>query len=154
MNSRISSLRPQLQPIGNFLINGTELLGQGSFSRIYKGTDKRTGQLVAVKVIDLAMIEAKGLRKFLDREVKINAMLDHPYVLKCFEISYTATHCYLITEYCPEGDLQRYIQKHGKLTEQEALRLLKQLVVGLRYLHGREILHRDLKSSNVFLKNG
>jgi len=60
------------------------LVGQGSFSRIYKGTDKRTGQLVAVKVIDLRMIEVNGLRRFLDREVKINAMVDHPYVLKCY----------------------------------------------------------------------
>lgn len=120
MNSRIihrSLLRPQLQTIGNFLINPSEMLGQGSFSRIFKGTDKRTGQQVAVKVIDLAMIEANGLRKFLDREVKINAKVDHKYVLKCYEISYSASHCYLVTEFCPEGDLQRYIQRKGKLPE-------------------------------------
>jgi polo-like kinase 4 len=109
---------------------------------------------VAVKVIDLAMIEVNGLRKFLDREVKINAMVEHSYVLKCYEISYTASNCFLVTEICPEGDLQRYIKQRGKLSEEEALRLLKQLVVGLRYLHSRQILHRDLKSSNVFLKNG
>ncbi len=59
MKSRIlhqSSIRPQLQPVGNYLISTNELIGQGSFSRIYKGVDKRTGQIVAVKVIDLRMI--------------------------------------------------------------------------------------------------
>jgi len=76
-------------------------LGQGSFSRIYLGTDKRTGNEVAVKVIDLNMINGKGLRKFLDHEIKINSMVDHPYVLWCYEISYNASNCYLVTEYCP-----------------------------------------------------
>jgi serine/threonine protein kinase len=100
------------------------------------------------------MVNSQGLRKFLEHEIQINSSVDHPYVLKCFEISYTPTHCYLVTEYCPEGDLQRYVKSKGKLTEAEALRLLRQLVAGLKYLHEHQILHRDLKSSNVFIKRG
>lgn len=100
------------------------------------------------------MVNSQGLRKFLEHEIKINSSVDHPYVLKCFEISYTATHCYLVTEYCPEGDLQHHIQSKGRLSEAEALRLLRQLAAGLKYLHEHQILHRDLKSSNVFIKKG
>jgi serine/threonine protein kinase len=88
MNSKIlrnTTVRSSgLQTIGNYVVNTNALLGQGSFSRIYLGTDKRTGNEVAVKVIDLNMINGKGLKKFLDHEIKINSMVDHPYVLWCY----------------------------------------------------------------------
>ena len=69
------------------------------------------------------------------------------------EIYQTTNNIYIVTEYCDQGDLQQYIKGKGKLGEEEALCLLRQILAGLVHVNSKGITHRDMKSTNILLKS-
>lgn len=75
--------------------------------------------------------------------------LDHPNVVKCFDVYKTQTNCYIITELCQGGDLLNYLTRRGKLEESVAVSIMQEIVEGVQYLLRRGILHRDLKPANI-----
>ena len=93
-------------------------------------------------------------------EVTILAQLESPYVVRYFDSFMDTESLHIVMEYCNRGDLQSLIRKakDKKVTNLKAhvtWDLTLQILLGLHYLHGKKILHRDLKSANVFLmKNG
>lgn len=81
---------------------------------VYKGVNIRTQMEVAIKVLDIRDFSASNMQ-MLENEAKVLRSLDHPHVIKCFDIYRSTSHCYIITEYCKNGDLQSFLRKHGKL---------------------------------------
>lgn len=61
---------------------------------------------------------------------------------------------YIVTEFCQEGDLRGYIKKKKRLGEKAALKILKDIVEAFKYLHAREIIHRDMKPANLLMSEG
>lgn len=94
--------------IGDYVV--TSKLGSGSFAVVYKGYHKTTKVPVAIKAMSLGKLNSKLLAN-LETEISIMRQIDHPNVVKLYEIKKTEKHIYLILEYCAGGDLQQYMRR-------------------------------------------
>jgi serine/threonine-protein kinase ULK/ATG1 len=90
----------------------------------------------------------------LDSELECIKSLNHVNLLKCYDTFTTLNNCYIITEYCNEGDLSSKLKCRGKYTEEEFKQVFKQLYLGYTCLNEKGYIHRDLKPANILLKNG
>ncbi|KAG4975288.1 hypothetical protein AAZX31_11G239300 [Glycine max] len=147
----------KMEKRGNVLMEKYEfgkLLGQGNFAKVYHARDVRTGESVAVKVIDKEKILKIGLVDQTKREISIMRLVKHPNVLQLYEVLATKTKIYFIIEYAKGGELFNKIAK-GRLTEDKARKYFQQLVSAVDFCHSRGVYHRDLKPENLLLdENG
>ncbi|KFW93931.1 Serine/threonine-protein kinase SIK2, partial [Phalacrocorax carbo] len=107
---------------------------------------------VAIKIIDKSQLDAVNLEKIY-REVQIMKMLDHPHIIKLYQVMETKSMLYLVTEFAKNGEIFDYLASHGRLSEAEARRKFWQILSAVEYCHGRKIVHRDLKAENLLLDN-
>lgn len=132
--------------------NVLDLIGKGGFACVYRAQCKQTEQIVAIKMIDKKLMQAAGMTSRVRNEVEIHSQLKHPSVLELFNYFEDNHYVYLILEICHNGELNRYLKtKRRTLTENEARRILTQVVEGLIYLHSHNIIHRDLSLANLLL---
>ncbi len=122
-------------------------IGYGSFSIIYKGYKlSNPSQCLAIKritkIIDM---------KYFHNEVELMKKLDHPNILKLYDVVKINGTIYLILEYCNCGDLSNYIQKDKSRIND--FTYFKQIFKGLEYLYRNKILHRDMKPHNILIKD-
>ncbi|XP_014165212.1 serine/threonine-protein kinase SIK2-like, partial [Geospiza fortis] len=110
------------------------------------------GGRVAIKIIDKSQLDAVNLEKIY-REVQIMKMLDHPHIIKLYQVMETKSMLYLVTEFAKNGEIFDYLASHGRLSEAEARRKFWQILSAVEYCHGRKIVHRDLKAENLLLDN-
>ncbi|XP_075765539.1 serine/threonine-protein kinase SIK2 isoform X2 [Pelodiscus sinensis] len=80
-------------------------------------------------------------------------MLDHPHIIKLYQVMETKSMLYLVTEYAKNGEIFDYLANHGRLSEPEARRKFWQILSAVEYCHSRKIVHRDLKAENLLLDN-
>uniref|UniRef100_U3JUH0 non-specific serine/threonine protein kinase n=1 Tax=Ficedula albicollis TaxID=59894 RepID=U3JUH0_FICAL len=106
------------------------------------------GLQVAIKIIDKSQLDAVNLEKIY-REVQIMKMLDHPHIIKLYQVMETKSMLYLVTEFAKNGEIFDYLASHGRLSEAEARRKFWQILSAVEYCHGRKIVHRDLKAENL-----
>ncbi|XP_062845074.1 serine/threonine-protein kinase 36 isoform X2 [Trichomycterus rosablanca] len=129
-----------------------EMIGEGSFGRVYKGRRKFSGQVVALKFIPKVGRSDKELR-CLKREIEIMRGLKHPNVVLLLDSFETHTEVVVVTEYA-EGELFQILEDDGSLPESQVRTIACQLVSALYYLHSHRILHRDMKPQNILLGKG
>ena len=125
-------------------------IGSGAFSRCLKVKNKITGVSFACKELSKKNVsDYKGLMA----EVNLMIKLDHPNIIKLYEVYENESYIYLIMEYCRGGELfDRVIAKTEKgqqYTEKEAASLFKQIMSAINYCHKNGIVHRDLKPENL-----
>ncbi|KAI6192082.1 hypothetical protein M3Y97_00297900 [Aphelenchoides bicaudatus] len=125
-------------------------IGEGSYSVVYKGLNQKTKKLVAIKKIDKRQ-RNEYIKRFLPRELKLVKSLNHPNVIRVFDIIESPTYVCMIEEYAEKGDLLQLIKAKKRIDEVEGRLLFRQLIEGLRYLEMKRIVHRDLKCENLFL---
>ncbi|CAJ1857379.1 unnamed protein product [Sphenostylis stenocarpa] len=142
---------------GNVLMQKYEfgkLLGQGNFAKVYHARDLKTGDSVAVKVIDKEKILKIGLVDQTKREISIMKRIKHPNVLQLFEVLATKTKIYFIIEYAKGGELFNKVAK-GRFSEDRTRKYFQQLVSAVDFCHSKGVYHRDLKPENLLLdENG
>uniref|UniRef100_A0A8D2CVN5 Serine/threonine-protein kinase Nek11 n=1 Tax=Sciurus vulgaris TaxID=55149 RepID=A0A8D2CVN5_SCIVU len=134
-------------------------LGSGSFGTVYLVSDrkaKRGEELKVLKEISVGELNPNETVQ-ANLEAQLLSKLDHPAIVK-FHASFVEQDNFcIITEYCEGGDLDYKIQEYkesGKIfSENQIIEWFIQLLLGVDYMHERRILHRDLKSKNIFLKN-
>jgi len=128
----------------------TDTLGTGHFSKVKLGTHKKTGEKVAVKIIQ----KPKGSKiAMLKAEVDILTKCDHPNVVKMHACYETDTILYLVLELLTGGELFDNIIAKGHYSEADARTLTVTLLDSIKYLHSQGIAHRDLKPENILLKD-
>jgi 5'-AMP-activated protein kinase, catalytic alpha subunit len=115
------------------------------------GTHLLTEEKVAVKILEKAKIADKSDVERVTREIKILKMLRHPVVVQLYEIIESVNELYLIMEYARGGELFEHIVTHKRVREKDAMRLMRQILSGVEYLHKLRICHRDLKPENLLL---
>eukprot|EP00742_Colponemidia_sp_Colp-10_P004662 GILJ01004973.1.p1 GENE.GILJ01004973.1~~GILJ01004973.1.p1 ORF type:complete len:817 (+),score=151.65 GILJ01004973.1:177-2627(+) len=128
-----------------------KLLGKGAFGKVNQGTQKLTGETVAIKMIDKSAIRDGMAKRRIMQEVTILKRLVHPNLIRLYEVIESSKHIILVMEYAGGGDLLTYVRSRGKLQEAESKRIFKQLVRGVEYCHSRSVIHRDIKLENVLL---
>lgn len=126
------------------------LLGQGTFAKVYYARSLRTGQSVAIKVIDKDKIMRVGLINQIKREISVMRLVRHPYILQLYEVMATKTKIYFVLEYAKGGELFNKVAK-GRLKEDVARKYFQQLISAVDFCHSRGVYHRDLKPENLLL---
>ncbi|XP_076832110.1 serine/threonine-protein kinase SIK2-like [Brachyhypopomus gauderio] len=125
-------------------------LGKGNFAVVKLARHRITKSEVAIKIIDKTQLDSVNLEKIY-REVKIMKLLDHPHIVKLYQVMETKNMLYLVTEYAKNGELFDYLAKHGRLSETEARRRFWQILSAVEYCHQHSVVHRDLKAENLLL---
>ncbi|XP_067336591.1 MAP/microtubule affinity-regulating kinase 3a isoform X21 [Channa argus] len=143
-----SSEEPQQPHIGNYRLLKT--IGKGNFAKVKLARHILTGREVAIKIIDKTQLNPNSLQK-LFREVRIMKILNHPNIVKLFEVIETERTLYLVMEYASGGEVFDYLVAHGRMKEKEARAKFRQIVSAVQYCHQKHIVHRDLKAENLLL---
>ncbi|XP_061514959.1 MAP/microtubule affinity-regulating kinase 3 isoform X35 [Anopheles gambiae] len=125
-------------------------IGKGNFAKVKLAKHVPTNKEVAIKIIDKTQLNPSSLQK-LYREVRIMKMLDHPNIVKLFQVIETEKTLYLVMEYASGGEVFDYLVAHGKMKEKEARAKFRQIVSAVQYCHQKRIIHRDLKAENLLL---
>nr|XP_004659290.2 sperm motility kinase 4A-like [Jaculus jaculus] len=128
-----------------------ELLGvlsQGGRAEVRLARHRATGTKVAVKAVRRA---GSWSQRFISTEVDILKSLDHPNVIKLYEVVQTRACVYLVMELAGGGELLKHLEKAGRLGEREACALFVQIARGLRHCHASGVVHGDLKPGNILL---
>uniref|UniRef100_A0A8C2B8M8 MAP/microtubule affinity-regulating kinase 3 n=1 Tax=Cyprinus carpio TaxID=7962 RepID=A0A8C2B8M8_CYPCA len=125
-------------------------IGKGNFAKVKLAKHILTDKEVAVKIIDKTQLNPSSLQK-LFREVRIMKLLNHPNIVKLFEVIETDKSLYLVMEYASGGEVFDYLVAHGRMKEKEARAKFRQIVSAVQYCHQKCIVHRDLKAENLLL---
>ena len=130
-----------------------ETIGEGTFGKVKLGIHKPTKQEVAIKIYEKKnFISSKNLFLF-KKEISILKKLNHPNVIKIYNIIEDELNYYIIMEYASKGELFNYIVSKKKLEENEASSFYCQLIYGIEFIHEHGITHRDLKPENLLIKD-
>ena len=157
--SLIESVPKDLPPGTNsFQIGRGQLIGKGSYGRVYLGINLTTGDFLAVKQVEVnqrgAGQDKEKMREMvaaLDQEIDTMQHLEHPNIVQYLGCERKEFSISIFLEYISGGSIGSCLRKHGKFEESLVSSLTRQTLCGLAYLHESGVLHRDLKADNILL---
>ena len=132
-----------VKSIGDFMYYNNIILGKGSYSVIYKGYSITDNKIVAVKKIHTIISS-----KYLKNEISLMKSLNHPNIIKLYDVIYHNDKVYMILEYCNGGDLSKYIRKGKNIYDDK---YFNEILEGMKYLYDNKIMHRDIKPANFLI---
>ena len=127
------------------------MIGRGAFGKVNIGLNILTGRIVAIKSFNKQNISNEKAKKKIIYETNLMRGLYHPSVTKILETFETDKYMLIIMEYISGGNLQNFVKKRRKLCEKTARILYRQLIQGIKYIHSKGIVHRDIKLENILL---
>jgi tRNA A-37 threonylcarbamoyl transferase component Bud32/uncharacterized protein (DUF302 family) len=129
------------------------LTGTGTFARVYRAVDQRTGKVVAVKVLRKRFRDDKVMTEQFLREGEIGSRLRHPNIVPILEVSKNISAPFLVMDFVEGWNLREFIKVRKKFTPAEAIRITIDILQGLSYAAEQGMSHRDLKLSNVLISS-
>ncbi|KAL4810540.1 hypothetical protein BDV18DRAFT_131234 [Aspergillus unguis] len=152
----VATSKPQRQP--TFRIIRGQLIGKGTYGRVYLGMNADNGEVLAVKQVEINARVAgqdkdriKEMVSALDQEIDTMQHLEHPNIVQYLGCERGELSISIYLEYISGGSIGSCLRKHGKFEESVVKSLTRQCLEGLSYLHNSGILHRDLKADNILL---
>ncbi len=127
------------------------MLGRGGMGEVYRADDLKLGQSVALKFLPRGLDDDPELQQRFLGEVKVALKITHPNVCRVYDVGEVDGAHYLSMEYVDGEDLSSLLRRIGRLPEDKAIQIARQLCAGLAAAHDQGILHRDLKPANVML---
>ncbi|KAK7693429.1 hypothetical protein QCA50_002997 [Cerrena zonata] len=135
------------------------LIGAGSFGKVYLGIDAMTGLLMAVKQVELPTGSGsneerkQSMLDALEREIELLKVLQHENVVQYLSSCVDEDHLNIFLEYVPGGSVTSLLRNYGAFEEPLVGNWVRQILLGLNYLHERDIIHRDIKGANMLVDN-
>ena len=125
-----------------------KLLGEGAFGEVWLVRHKISGKEFALKIIEKGPYSNT---QQIDNEINILKKLDHQFILKILEFRSTPKKYYIVTDYCPDGELFNLIKERDRFSERETSFILYQVLLAIRYCHKMRVVHRDIKPENILI---
>lgn len=127
------------------------VIGRGGMALVYKAVQRNLGRIVALKVIHQNLVhDHEFITRFL-REAQLSASLSHPNIVTVYDIGTVGQIHYMAMEYLEGEDLHLIIKKEGKIPAEKVVRWIIPIAEALDYIHNKGLLHRDIKSANIFI---
>lgn len=132
-------------------------IGAGSFGTVYLGMNPLTGELMAVKQVRLPDKRSadnslqRGVIEALEHEMSLLKQLDHENIVRYLGSSFDEEFLNIFLEYVPGGSVQSMLSSYGPFEEPLIRNFIRQVLIGLSYLHGEDIIHRDIKGANILI---
>ena len=143
-------MEEQRPEIGDYYV--LESIGSGSYGKVKLAEHKDTGQKVAIKIVKKNAIENRpDMAIKIQREISLMRLLDHPHLMKLIDVCESPRHLYIILEFAAHGELFDFLVDRGSLSVELAIKLFRQIIYGLEFLHAHSICHRDIKPENILL---
>ena len=138
-----------------------DLIGEGSFGSVYLALHAVTGELMAVKQVELPNVargtesdkKKQNMITALKQEIDLLQGLRHPHIVQYLGTSSDEEHLNIFLEYVPGGSIAGMLKQYNTFQEPLIRNFVRQILDGLSYLHGRNIIHRDIKGANVLVDN-
>ena len=128
-----------------------EELGEGSFSKVFRGINKNNNQVYAIKIFPKSNLEDSGDQERFQREINAMAFMKHESIVLLHDFFWDEINFYLVLDFCPGGELFDYIVDNDKLDEPVAAFVFRQIVSAVAFCHSFGVAHRDLKPENVLI---
>ena len=125
-------------------------IGQGGMGHVFKAEHKLLGRVEAIKVLPKAKSTPEAVAAF-QREIRAQAQLDHPNLVRVSYADYEGDTYFFVTEYVPGTDLRKLVRRNGPLPFPIAATIISQAAEGLHYAHRRGLVHRDVKPGNLLV---
>src|SRR5262245_53253344 len=144
-----SSKAPPTQAVGNYDL--LEKIAEGGMGAIYRGRHRETGQVVAVKIMPAHMASNPVLLKRFEQEFRAASRLDHPNIVRALDYGDNGSTPYLVMELVEGESLGRKLEREGRMSETDAIRIIAQVAQGLHRAHKQNLIHRDVKPDNILV---
>jgi serine/threonine-protein kinase len=144
-----SDVDKEASMLGDFKL--LKKLGQGGMGAVYKAHQTSLDRIVAVKVLAKELVKKKEFVARFKREAILMAKLDHPNVLRCFEVKQDKGFHYIALEFVEGGSVEGWLKKLGKFSIGDALHIVLKTLYALQHAHEKALIHRDIKPDNLLL---
>ena len=133
----------------DFYLYGRQI-GHGAFGQVNIALHIASGRLVAIKIFAKKNLKNTRAKQKIKNEIEMLSHFHHPFINQILDNFETDTHIFIVMEYVC-GDLLGFIRKRGKLSEAVSKLIFKQLIEGLKYIHKKKVVHRDIKLDNILI---
>ena len=143
-----------MKKIGEYTL--FKALGKGSFGEVYLTQKNNCQEILATKILDKKRTDRPSVKKYFDNEISIMKELKHPNIVRFYDMITSNSHYYVIMEYCNGGSLTGCLKNYKKLynrpfSQETVQYLMRQIVEGMKFIHSRKIIHRDIKLDNILV---
>jgi serine/threonine protein kinase len=135
--------------IGNYDL--LEKIAEGGMGAIYRGRRRDSGAIVAIKIMPPHMARNPVLLKRFEQEFRAASRLDHPNIVRALDYSDNGNMPYLVMEFVEGESLGQKLEREGRMSESDAIRIIAQVAQGLHRAHKLNLVHRDVKPDNVLV---
>jgi eukaryotic-like serine/threonine-protein kinase len=138
-----------LHKVGNFDL--VDQIAEGGMGTVYKGRNRETGQIVAIKIAPESMADNQTLHARFQKEFAAASKIDHPNVVRALDYGVLGGRPYLVMEFVDGESLGQRIERDGRIPEAEAIQLIALAAQGLHHAHKSGMVHRDVKPDNIIV---
>jgi serine/threonine protein kinase len=148
---KVDTLKGPMPSVGNYDL--LDKIAEGGMGAIHRGRDRRSGEIVAIKIMPPHMAANPVLLKRFEQEFRAASRLDHPNIVRALDYGDSGSSPFLVMEFVDGESLGQKIERDGRMTESEAIRIIAQVAQGLHRAHKLGLVHRDVKPDNVLIRN-